>query len=72
MNKLRKSGIITQVHYIPVPMHPYYRKLGFHFEQYKNALAYYQECLSIPVYYSLSSHDQQYVIDRVKDALLTG
>ena len=72
MNRLRKSGIITQVHYIPVPMHPYYRKLGFHFEQYKNALAYYQECLSIPVYYSLSSLDQQYVIDRIKDALLAG
>ena len=24
MNKLRKIGIITQVHYIPIPLHPYY------------------------------------------------
>ena len=22
MNKLRKNGIVTQVHYIPIPLHP--------------------------------------------------
>lgn len=72
MNKLRKSGIITQVHYIPVPMHPYYRKLGFRFEQYKNALTYYRECLSLPVYYSLSPRDQQYVIECLQNSLGVG
>ena len=25
MNKLKKKGIITQVHYIPVYLHPFYR-----------------------------------------------
>jgi perosamine synthetase len=63
MNRMRKFGIISQVHYVPVPMHPFYRRLGFRFEQYKNALSYYRECLSIPIYYSLSPVEQEYVVD---------
>jgi UDP-4-amino-4,6-dideoxy-N-acetyl-beta-L-altrosamine transaminase len=69
MNKLRKSGILSQVHYIPVPMHPYYRRLGFDFTQYKIALAYYRECLSIPIYFSLSPSDQEYVIKCIRQAM---
>ena len=26
MEELKKKGIMTQVHYIPIPMHPYYQK----------------------------------------------
>ena len=26
---LKKQGIITNVHYLPVHLHPYYKKLGF-------------------------------------------
>jgi dTDP-4-amino-4,6-dideoxygalactose transaminase len=29
MAKLRAAGVGTQVHYIPVPAQPYYRRLGF-------------------------------------------
>jgi UDP-4-amino-4,6-dideoxy-N-acetyl-beta-L-altrosamine transaminase len=69
MNSLRKLGIISQVHYIPVPMHPYYRQLGFDFNQYKNAVVYYRECLSLPIYFSLSPEDQGYVIECLRQVI---
>lgn len=65
MNYLRKSGIITQVHYMPVPMQPYYRKLGFNAEHYPNAIDYYNEALSIPLYYGLKDIEQEFVIEKL-------
>lgn len=53
MERLKKEGIGTQVHYIPIPMHPYYQKLGFNHLNYPNALKYYYTCLSIPIFPSL-------------------
>ena len=58
MNRLRDEGIITQVHYIPVTSHPYYQRLGFNTNLYPNSLNYYNECLSIPLYFSLENKDQ--------------
>ena len=50
MEELKKKGILTQVHYIPVPLHPFTQKLKF--SKIDNALNYYQSCLSIPIFYS--------------------
>ena len=38
MNELKKKGIITQVHYIPVTMHPFYKKLGYNITEKSNLL----------------------------------
>ena len=54
MRELKLNEIICQVHYIPIPAQPYYRKLGFNPEDYPNAYCYYQEALSIPLYYDLT------------------
>lgn len=69
MNRLRDEGIITQVHYIPVTSHPYYQRLGFNTNLYPNSLNYYNECLSIPLYFSLENKDQQKVIKSIKSLL---
>ena len=63
MRKLSEKDIGTQVHYIPVPMHPYYEKRGYKMENYPQANDYYQSALSIPMYYELSEEEQQYVIN---------
>jgi UDP-4-amino-4,6-dideoxy-N-acetyl-beta-L-altrosamine transaminase len=70
MLRLREKGIITQVHYIPVPSHPYYRTLGFNPEDYINSQEYYAEALSIPLYYDLSDQEQEYVIDSLRSLLV--
>lgn len=62
MNELRTRDIGTQVHYIPVPAQPHYRRLGFRPEDYPDAQAYYAEALSIPLFYALTDEQQQHVI----------
>jgi len=69
MQELKSRGIGSQVHYIPVPAHPYYRRLGFNPGDYPNAQKYYQETLSIPLFYDLSDEQQEQVISALKSLL---
>lgn len=69
MQELKARGIGSQVHYIPVPAQPYYRKLGYSPEEYPHAYQYYHEALSIPLFYDLTDEMQQLVIDVIKDLL---
>jgi dTDP-4-amino-4,6-dideoxygalactose transaminase len=62
MKKLKEHGVGSQVHYIPVPMHPYYQKLGHNMNNYPNAQDYYNQALSIPLFYDLTSDEQKKVI----------
>lgn len=69
MLKLREKGIYAQVHYIPILHHPFY---GNHFQKmsdFPNALNYYDECLSIPLFYELTLENQINVIDIIKSSL---
>ena len=66
MNKLKKKGIITQVHYIPVYLHPFYRNKKGSQKKLKNTEEYYEQALSIPIYYDLKKKEQEYVIDNIK------
>jgi dTDP-4-amino-4,6-dideoxygalactose transaminase len=54
MNKLREIGIVTQVHYIPIPLHPYYKQLGYDIDNLPNTMNFYFQILSIPIYPKLS------------------
>jgi UDP-4-amino-4,6-dideoxy-N-acetyl-beta-L-altrosamine transaminase len=67
MKELRKRDIGSQVHYIPVPAQPFYRRLGFKPEDYPNANQYYQEALSIPLFYDLTFEQQNMVIAAFKE-----
>jgi len=66
MKELRKRDIGSQVHYIPVPAQPFYRRLGFKPEDYPNANSFYKEALSIPLFYDLSDDQQDLVINSIK------
>lgn len=63
MKHLSENGIGTQVHYIPVPMQPFYESRGYRISDYPNTYMYYQMALSIPLYYGLSDEEQGKVID---------
>lgn len=62
---LRKNGIFTQVHYIPVHLQPYYRQFGWKPGDMPLAEAYYEKCLSLPMYPTLTEEEQSFVIDNV-------
>jgi dTDP-4-dehydrorhamnose reductase len=69
MSKLKKIGIITQVHYIPVNIHPYYQKLGYSSKSTPNAIKYYNEAISLPIYFDLTKLQQSTVINKIKNIL---
>lgn len=68
--ELQAKSIGVNVHYIPVPMQPFYRRMGFKVENYPNALAYYQKTISLPLYYGLTESEQDYVIHSLREILL--
>lgn len=70
IRKLSFRGIGSQVHYIPVPNHPYYRKLGFSPLNYPYAQQYYQEALSIPLFYDLTNKQQDRIISEIMDLVI--
>jgi UDP-4-amino-4,6-dideoxy-N-acetyl-beta-L-altrosamine transaminase len=63
---LRQNNIFAQVHYIPVTTLPYYKQLGYKTECYPNAKAYYEKCLSLPMYPTLTDAEQNFVIAKIK------
>ena len=65
MNELKKIKIGTQVHYIPICLHPFYKKILKKNINLKNSMHYYEECLSIPLFYDLSVNEQNYVVDNI-------
>ena len=69
MTKLSDENILTQVHYMPAPMHPYYQAMNYNIDNYQNSLDYYNETLSLPLYYTLSEQEQDKVINLLKSIL---
>jgi UDP-4-amino-4,6-dideoxy-N-acetyl-beta-L-altrosamine transaminase len=62
---LRKNQIYTQIHYVPVHTMPYYQALGNKKGDQPLAEAYYERCLSLPMFPTLSDEEQDFVIKKV-------
>lgn len=69
MSALRSVGVLANVHYIPVHLHPYYRGLGFGKGYCSQSEAYYEAALSIPLYPGISGTDQEFVVNALRAAL---
>jgi dTDP-4-amino-4,6-dideoxygalactose transaminase len=66
---LRAAGIGVNVHYIPIHLQPYYRKLGFKAGDFPAAEAYYDGAISLPMFPRLTPVQQDRVIDVVRKRL---
>ncbi len=62
---LRTKGIYAQVHYAPVYRMPYYQNSGHASDHFPAADHYYDRCLSLPMYPTLTDEEQDYVIASV-------
>jgi UDP-4-amino-4,6-dideoxy-N-acetyl-beta-L-altrosamine transaminase len=62
---LRTHNIFSQIHYIPLHTLPYYKNIGYDNANLQNAENYYDHCISLPMYPSLSNDEQQLVITKV-------
>jgi dTDP-4-amino-4,6-dideoxygalactose transaminase len=66
---LKEAGIGTSVHFIPVPHHPYYRRLGYALEDYPETKRAYEAAISLPLYPGMTVQEVNYVIYHVKSIL---
>ena len=72
MKDLRSAQIGTQVHYIPLFMHPYYQPSMDSkdpSEIWPGAVAYYNQCLSLPLFVDMQDEDVNYVVATLIDIL---
>jgi dTDP-4-amino-4,6-dideoxygalactose transaminase len=67
--KMKECKINLQVHYIPVHLQPFLQKYGFKYGQYPVAENFYDQEVSLPIYYSLSNDKIRYVIKKLKNYL---
>ena len=67
--RLREAGIGVNVHYEPIPLQPYFRRMGFQLGQFPAAEAYAAQALSIPLYPSLTDAQQNRVVAALTAAL---
>ena len=67
--RMRDSGIVLNLHYIPVHTQPYYQKLGFQKGDFPVSETYYEEAITLPLYYDLTDEQQDQIIQALKDVL---
>ena len=66
---MRAASIGVQLHYMPVHLQPYYRKLGFSEGQYPSSELYAKSAMSLPVYPNLHNRDLYRTIKTLKFCL---
>jgi dTDP-4-amino-4,6-dideoxygalactose transaminase len=65
---LRERGIGTSVHFIPIPLHPFFARFKDRPENYcPKALALYRRLVSLPLYPAMSEEQVQYVATAAKE-----
>lgn len=65
MQELRTMGIGSQVHYIPVPLQPYYQRL-YGQNDIPGAMKYYERCLSLPLTADMTTDDVARVVETLR------
>ncbi len=67
--EMAEKGIALNLHYIPVHTQPYYGALGHRPEECPNAMDYYREALTLPLYPGLTDDEQDQVIEALREVL---
>lgn len=67
--ELRDQGIGVNLHYIPVHTQPYFQAMGFAPEYFPEAMQYYGEAISLPMFQGLTDEQQNEVVHVLKKVL---
>ena len=67
--EMKAKGVCLNLHYIPVHTQPYYQNLGFKNGDFPVSEKYYEEAFTLPLYYSLTDEQQDYVVSALKEVL---
>ena len=70
IDRLADAGIGTSVHFIPLHLHPYYRRTyGYEPSDLPVANLQYEREISLPIYPNLTDGDVDYVVERLAEIL---
>lgn len=67
--KMAERGIVTNVHFKPLPMMTAYKNLGFDIKDYPNAYAQYANEITLPLFSRLTDEEVDYIIDTYTDVI---
>ncbi|WP_307745293.1 UDP-4-amino-4,6-dideoxy-N-acetyl-beta-L-altrosamine transaminase [uncultured Phascolarctobacterium sp.] len=67
--EMKDRGVCLNLHYIPVHTQPYYQKQGFKDGDFPNSEKYYEEVFTLPLYYSLTDEQQDYIVKNLVEVL---
>ena len=70
IRELTKRGVGTSVHFIPIPVHPYFANLDLSEHRCHYALELYPRIVSLPLYPAMDEEDVYYVARCVKEIVL--
>jgi len=62
---LHSKGVLAQIHYVPVHTLPYYKNIGYKDAGLMHAEEYYHNCISLPMYPTLTDAEQKFIIEQV-------
>ncbi len=65
-NELKSANVGVNVHYIPVHTQPFYKSLGFKKGDFPNSEKYYEEAITLPLFYDLTEEEQDYIVSALK------
>ena len=62
---LRANKIIVNLHYIPIYLHPFFKK-KYNPKNFQNSNSYYSRAISLPIFYQLTIEQQNFIISKIK------
>lgn len=69
IHELGSREIASNVHYRPLPLLSYYKSEGYQAEDYPNAMDFYRNEITLPLYYDLSEEDQNIVVNNLAEII---
>jgi dTDP-4-amino-4,6-dideoxygalactose transaminase len=66
---LAERGVVTNVHYKPLPMMTAYKEYGWDIKDFPNAYDYYHNLITLPLHTKLSDEDVEYVIEMFREVV---
>lgn len=69
IEELRSRGIGTSVHFIPIPLHPFFAQLPLNGDRCSRALALYRRIVSLPLYPAMTEEEVRYTAHSVRQTL---
>lgn len=69
IKRMAEEGIVTNVHYKPLPLHTAYKNLGFDIKNYPNAYNLYSNEITLPLHTCLTDEEVDFVIETFRKVM---